>query len=601
MTNISTGTHLRVIGFFAIISCVYVLANMNGVPSGDGYMNYHGFWWFRKAVSMFSNPFYTDYFYYPQGANIAFYGGTAFSSALLTLPLSFLAGVPAAVLAAHFLGYFLSGYFTFLLAYDLIKSVDGALFAGAAFAFAPYHFFHVPIHMILSSFQWIPLYLLLLKRTAENTDFKWPVFTGLAYVMVLLTDQMQAILVSWVTLLALPFLYFKFERGHIPPVRFREQSLALTRRFCIIAATVAIAGSFYFYPMFDFLLHSRNALHVGPFDHGGANQFSADLLGFFIPPAYHPLWGAAFSGFDRSMRSELFLGYAPLFLAFTGLCCCRRERCVQFVALVTVGAFICSLGTTLHLNGVWEWSGRSFSLPFFYLAKLKIFEIIRTPYRFHPLTLLGVTILAGYGIAFIARRIGSRRPATVVVFGGVCFLLVEFMPGPTGYHAANQVPAIYSEIAKDPEPYTVLELPLSRWDSLVRNGAGGPAQLLYFQSVHGKRIFNGHSSRAQIESIDFNDPILDTIKDLCSFEQVQIVGREKRQASDGERFAARQSAAVFQPNREEWLRRYNIRYIIVHAPLNYEGSVNRTFIESLTGRKMIDVPADAISYVLLPK
>jgi len=599
MKSISTGTHLRIIGFFAIISCVYLLANMNGVPAEDGYMNYHGFWWFRKAVGMLSNPFYTDYFYYPQGANLAFYGGTAFSSALLTLPLSFLAGIPAAVLAAHFLGFFLSGYFTFLLAHELIKSVGGALFAGVMFAYAPYHFVHVPMHMILSSFQWIPLYLLLLKRTVENPEIKWPFFAGLAYVMVLLTDQMQAILVSWVTLLALPFLYFKFVKWRALQIMVREQSLALTRRFCIMAGTIAIAGSFYFYPMFDFLLHSRSALQVGPFEHGGANQFSADLLGFFIPPAYHPLWGSIFTKFDRSMRTELFLGYIPLLSALAGLCCCLRDKYVRFIAMVTVAAFVCSLGTTLHFNGEWDWNGKIFPLPFLYLSKLKIFEIIRTPFRFHPLTLLGVAILAGYGIASVARRIESGKRATVAVSGALCLLFVEFMPGPTGYPADNHVPAIYQQMAKDTEAYAVLELPLSRWDSLLRNGAGGPSKMLYYQSIHGKRVFNGHSSRAQFESIDFNDPLLDTIKDLCSYEQVQIVSREKRQADEGERLAARQSAARFQPNNEEWLRRYNIRYIIIHAPLNYEGSVNRTFIEAFTGRKLIDVPADNISYLRL--
>jgi len=518
---------------------------------------------------------------------------------MLTLPLSFLAGIPAAILAAHFLGFFLSGYFTFLLAYDLIQSVSGALFAGAVFAFAPYHFAHVPMHMILSSLQWIPFYLLMLKRTAENPEIKWPVFAGLAYVMVLLTDQMQAILVSWVTLLALPFLYFTFERGRGLPVKFRAQSLALTRRFCIMAGAIAIAGSFYFYPMFDFLLHSRNALQVGPFEHGGANQFSADLLGFFIPPAYHPLWGSVFTKFDRTLRSVLFLGYIPLLAALLGLCCCVRDRYVRFIAMVTSAAFICSLGTTLHFNGVWEWSGKFLPLPFLYLSKLKVFEIIRTPFRFHPLTLLGVAILAGYGIAFVARRIESSKKKAVVVSAVLCLLFVEFMPGPTGYPANNHVPAIYQEMAKDPEPYAVLELPLSRWDSLVRNGSFGPAQLLYYQSVHGKRIFNGHSSRAQIESIEFNDPLLDAITDLCIDEQVTIVQRQKRQASDGERLAARQSAARFQPNIEEWLRYYKIRYIIIHDPLNYEGSVNRTFIESLTGRKLVDVPADAISYMRL--
>jgi len=598
--RLTRNDHVRALLLFALLAAVYMIPALKGVPAGDGYGNYHGFWWFKKALLSLRNPFYSDYFYFPQGANLAFYGGASFSSFLLTLPISLVAGIHAAILSAHFLGYLLSGYFTFLLAYELTGSKKGAVTAGLIFGFFPYHFVNVPVAMILSSLQWMPMFLWLFKRSVECLQARWAVLAGVALSLVILADQMQAIMVALIILGIFPFLLWQQAGSSGAEAGSAAQGIRrLLVNLFIMGATALVLSSPYLYAFFDFMTQSSGVLAISHFDYRGANSFSADLLSFFLPPTYHQIWGGTFPATMPFARGAAYLGYVPVILSGIALAGFWRRGLVKFLGILLAISLVLSLGPTLHINGVWQWGEKIIKLPYYFTNNWPIIGNIRTPYRFQPLTMICIALLAAYGVAHLEKML-SKYPWKnwLLAILSVC-VIIEFLPGPNEYPVATKVPELIYSIAKDEKDYSVLQIPLSRWDSFARNGSSSPGQNIYFQSIHGKRIFTGHMSRAQPKTLEFNDSILELIKELSTFENYVVVGREKRVANLQELDEARALARSMAPLRDDFFHRNRIGYIIIHGPVSYKGSMCRAFIEEFTGMTLAEAPADGIAYLKL--
>ena len=134
--DLSARQHALVLFFWVAATLLFtwpLALNLNSTPGGDAYVFAHSFWWFKKALSSFANPFYTNYIFYPEGVNLAFQSGT-FGNFLLTLPVTFLAGPIVGVNIALMLTFVLAAWFTFLLAYrltgDLLASMAAAFIYG---------------------------------------------------------------------------------------------------------------------------------------------------------------------------------------------------------------------------------------------------------------------------------------------------------------------------------------------------------------------------------------------------------------------------------------------------------------------------------------
>lgn len=588
--------HISIFLLFTILAAIYsfpLLVDISSSGSGDGALQPHGFWWIKKALGSFKNPYYTDYYFFPQGANLAF-GMGMLTEVFLTLPVSILFGVNQAVNISFFLGYLLSGYFVFLLAHDLTGDKRAAVIGGITFAFIPYHFSHVPLQSIISNAEWIPFYLLMLNRALESSNKKWALFAGLAMALIILSDQLQSIFAVMITAAIVPFFLIRTKNvDGKTRIRLHNDLSGVCVRLLIIVLVSALASSIYLWPAFDFLIKHRESIKIGIFEHGGANLFSADLLGFIVPPSYNPIWGGAL----KPIGNSFFLGYMPVFLAALSVFFLFRHKTVRFLSGMITVTFILSLGVTLHLNGTWQWDGAFYKLPYFYLSDFPPFSYIRCPYRFHLLTTLALALLASFGAHYLLSSGKLNKRANVVCIIISAIILLEFLPGFVEYSKAGPVPKIYHEIAKDKEPYTILELPLSRWSSLLKNGSGSPAWMLYYQSVHQKKIFNGFASRTAVESMLFYNPILEILTDISADENYNIIGHEHRNANWFEMNSARELAMTLTTGSDDFLKQFNIRYIILHAPISYAGSISRTFIETYVGRPMLDSMEDGLAYI----
>lgn len=588
MNNLSKSDHLKVLFLFVLFSIIFtypLVINMNNIAERDNYQVLFAFWWFKKALFSFQNPYFTDYIFYPEGVSLALHA-SVFSNFLITLPVSLLFNANVALNTAYLLVLILSGYTAFLLAFELTASREASLIAGLIFAFNP--FYHERCLNIVA-LQWIPIYFLMFKRAFERDTYKWAIFAGLFLGLIILTDQHQTVSVLLITSMAIPVLFFQCN----PNCRKIVINLSI-----IIAVTLFISG-WYLYQAIQLIVNNPETTKIGVMEHGGANMFSGDLAVYFVPPVWHPLWGKLFSAYAPKLENVSFLGYLPLLMALIGGVKFFKKDVVKYIIAMTLFFWILSLGTYLHIKGEWIWEGNSYALPFLYLSRLPVIGDIRTPCRFQMITILGISLLAAYGVLWLLerQRMGGINRAVWLPIAISSIILIEFMaPPPSTVLRGTSIPALYEDMSGDKDDYAVLELPLARWSAIHRNGSGDPAVLMYFQVVHGKRILNGHIARVPLYALDFKDPVLDLFSEISTQDNFRI-GRKLGEPTKTEVLEVRKMALELSKGSKEFFTRYDIRYIVLHAPISWNNTLSRAFVEAFTGKSLIDVPNDNIAYI----
>lgn len=571
--------HLGALVLYTVITLLLFIPfimNMSGFDAyGDDAVFANAFWHFRHSLTEFSNPFFARLLFHPEGMNLVFHT-TTYSNFLLTLPLNLAFGVNVAVNAAYLLTYPLAAYCTFLLAFELTGDRYAALVAGIIFSFSPFHFGQGRAHLHISTLQWLPLYILMLKRSLEGRRIGSALVAGVAFGLIILTDQLQTICATVVTLIVLAAA-LRTVGGD------RRQLLTGGRQLLVIGIVAAVTASFYLVPLLRELLSHRAATKIPPLEHGGANMFSADLLGIFVP-GHHRLWGGLFSSFRLGGDSVVYAGLVGLSLAAIGWQRCRAEFPVRWLLLTGVVFWVLSLGPYLHVNGVWEFGSFRITLPYLYMIDIPLLGENRTPGRFHMITQLAVALLAAYGVRELFRRprAGWGRPVLAAIMGGM--ILLDTLP-PSQSPGTTPAPLLYQQISSDPRTFAVLQLPLSRWSALMKNGSESPASMMYFQTIHGKPIFSGLASRLVSADLDFKDNILDLLVEISMDDHLRA--RQKVSATPSDIASLRRKGEEYAGLRDQFLRHYRIGAIVVHPPIS-GNTMTRAFLEGFLNRPLLD-------------
>jgi hypothetical protein len=289
--------------------------------------------------------------------------------------------------------------------------------------------------------------------------------------------------------------------------------------------------------------------------------FSADLLGFLVPTMYHPLLGSLVErfGIDHSVGQHIYLGYSALFLAIVGAAAqCRRrtgERSPAtargrhhtpgFWVLSTVVFWLLTLGPTLRING----HDTGLPLPFALVVQLPFFKGNRYPSRYSVLLILSLAMLVAFGLAAIvswckARPTAARRPMTRTLIPLVLMSLLLFehlsIPLPL---SDMRAPVVYKAIADEmPGDWTLLDLPVAWRNGFRVTGTQHPIIMFeqYYQTVHGKRILAGNTSRNPPLKFQYfvEAPVINTLIALETGHTVDpaIVEGDRALAADVLRF-----------------------------------------------------------------
>jgi hypothetical protein len=457
----------------------------------DGWQNYWNLWWVKTAVlDLHQSPYFTTYLYYPTGYSLLFHTLNIFNS-LLSLPIQLCFGLTASYNFVVLFSFVLGGYGTYLLA---LYGIGGgrrardhlvAFLAGAVFTFSPFHFAHLLGHMQVISLEWLPFYVLTLVKSLSSERMRPASHVGLPVVFLVLTA-----LCDWYFVLYL-LIFTALYLGYRAWADRRPRPLVL--KTGLILGVGGIVLSPLSVTMVWEALQDPNHL-LSPFE--ATVRLSADLLAYFTPNEFHPLWGEAAASLSEAFTSStsermVFAGYIPLALA--GYALWTRRRVGAFWAISCLIFFVLSLGPYLHI------AGREVSLPLPYLALYRLlpfFRLARSVSRFDVMVMLSLAPLVALGL----QRLLASLPATqarvlaLVATALVCF---EFLPAP--YPMAEvYVPSFYHRLATEEEVYAILELPMN-WDR--------PAHLLY-QTVHHKPLIAGYVTRPNPLSLVERVPVL---------------------------------------------------------------------------------------------
>ncbi len=523
-------------------------------------------WYFKHALlDLHASPLHSELIWYPVGIDLILYTYNFFN-ALVALPLQLVWGLVPASNATLILATMLSGYGVYLLVRQLLadrrwlpRGLSGhlvPLLAGIIYAFGSNRAIYAALgHYDMVTTQWIPFYALYLTRALRRSGWRDAAMAGLFFGLAALAEMIFAVFLAILTGLLVFFALLPWTS------QGRKRCPALVRRLAVIALVAAIVWGPALVPIVREFIGGDYALAGW----GESLKLSTDLLGFVTPTALHPLWG---EDWPRALRAveegtarfsdvnTVFIGWVTLALAALGaLVSGRRARVWRWVALL-FGLFC--LGPLLQINGRYEFSldgllgdrGVTFPMPFALLHYIPFVRANRAPNRNSVILMLGVAVLAGYALAWLATR--TRRPRAVGVLSAALALAVLFE------HAAlplpltdGRVPEIYRRIAAEPGEFALLQLPLG-WRNSFGVFGSERTQVQLYQTVHGKPILGGNISRAP----DFKMEYFRRIPLFQAITETEF-GRPVSANLDA---AARAQAA-------DLMYLYDVRYLIVLPPI----------------------------------
>lgn len=451
--------------------------------TNDALENYWSLWWVRQSLSRLHNPLISDWMHYPFGLPLYFHTLNPLNG-VLSIPLQACCGIAAAYNLMNVFWFAFAATTAYALGVYLTNNRAAGFIAGLIYGFCPYAAFHLYVGQIPSlSLGIIPLFTLLLLRGLRDN---WKYLFGAAFVLFLIGVSDYHYLAFTVSMTGLICLYEMIRSWSL-----RAAALVLAR-CALVGAVFAVLYSPILVPMVLELVNAPYATR--PIEHSVVH--SADLLAFFLPSIFHPLWGEWARGifYGRLVREFITggiatLGYVGLILGIVGLIFNRRNWAGLFLTIFLVYCVL-TLGPYLQVNGVNSFdTPNPIPLPYLLFRELPFMEVNRLPSRFVVLSMMALSALAALGVAWlwqhpaIARR-GARGQAGML---GVLALLVLFEWWPQPFRmfptTPDQVSPFYLQLAQDPADYVVVEVPYRGRVSL------------FYQTYHGKRTLDGRISR----------------------------------------------------------------------------------------------------------
>ncbi|MBN2007117.1 MAG: hypothetical protein JXA21_27445 [Anaerolineae bacterium] len=510
----------------------------------DNWIFYWNDWWLKTALSEHHALFFTPYAFFPQGASLVAHSNSFLSSAL-AWPLSLWVGPVAASNLVWLFGLWAGAVGMFWLIYELTRSPAGALVAGFVFAFAPYHLTQALSHAHLGSIHWWPWYALCLHRALHRGRKRDAIAAGFFAALALWNGlQLAVMLALWTMLYLISTLVIEWRNffHHF----LRRLGVALIVGIIALALCapllIAIAGAW------------ESGWTEG-FDESLSHQ--SDLLSYFIPPTYHPLWGdvvqPVYEHFIANRAYMPYLGYISIILSIVALFAFFRARRASeghssrpvWVGFWAIGLALWTLlaaGSALRVNGTLY---ETLRLPYAWIGHLFPISTLRSPDRMNLLGVFSLAALAGYGAAWLARR----RVWLLLPIG--LLLLTEYLCMPLPRWDLLPDSPFYAQMAQEPPTYAVLDYPL---------GYDQAKLWLYYQTLHGKPTVEGHISR-------YTPELYTLITSNSITRALYQVSREDRpRLLSGDAFAS-QSVPLrdLGPALRE-LRDLGVRYVLAHKP-----------------------------------
>lgn len=386
--------------------------------------------------------------------------------------------------------------------YAFVRAVTGsragALVAGTAWGFTPFHFAHL-LHLQLQSLYWLPLAFLCLHRVMAGRRRRDAILLGAC------AGLQAASSVYWGVIgavaLATAAVALAVAVG-------RWRSIAIARRLLLAAVVGAVIVAPFAWPYWQ--VQQREGFTRNLYE---ASQHEATPASYVRVPPQNLLYGRTGllrppsrpAGRNDGPEQELFPGFAVAALALAGAWRgWRRDDRPLVVSMVSVAV----VGGVLSLGP--DGLRAAYSLLHRFVFG---FQAVRAPARFGVLVTFALSVLAAVAVREFGRDRGGpvdrRRRRSIAAGAAVALVGIECvnLPMPT-VAAPPETTAVGRFLAREPDPGAVLYLPL---DADLGNTTAMVQSL-----EHRRPIVNGYSGQRPA----FFMGLVDTLNQLPARESL---------------------------------------------------------------------------------
>ena len=529
---------------------------------GDGYQSLWNLWWVKRSTLSFTNPYVTDYLYYPYGADLYVHSLSP-AAGFLTIPFQLTLGLVFSYNLIVILSFVLGGYGAYRLAYHITSDRKASFFGGLVFAFSAYHFARALEHMNLVSIQWMPFYLLFLLKMRQEKSFKNAFFAATFLILTGLTADLQYVL--FLGLFTVFFVMYEF-------VSNKKQFGRFLVRLGILTGFSAGLMVFLLAPMIS-------GFFTGKYDYAVSSPsdsvtLSADLLAFFTPNSHNLFFGSYTAGVISNFSSSplfpiegvTYIGYTvSALIAYATI---KLRKTVKFWLFSSLGFTILSLGPMLHVMGFSSFTIFHVNIPLPELVLYYAFPIFRVPARIIVMATLCLAVVSAITLKHANGRIGRLKNVRFV-----CLLLLAIISTaliaesnmlPYPVVDDTSVPQFYYELAKMNSTFSVLDLPQTYQANNL---------YMYYGTVSEKPLVGGSISRMSPQN----------------FQLLQAIPVIRQMTNVLSREALTKPTDIIQQNINltniNAFQFFNVKYVILHKDLmdNVTFKTTDAYLNSLLG------------------
>ena len=368
--------------------------------------------WWPWAIAHGLNPFISYYVWYPHGFNMT-WATSIPSAALLTWPLTWLAGAVVSYNVLSLVAPALAAWAGFLLARYLTRDTIASLFGGYLFGFSSYELGEMLGHLNLDTIFIVPLLVLLVVQRIRCDLSRRRFVAALALAMLVQLGFSSELLATTCFFGAITwaiFLGFAAEEE-------RRRLWTVAREILLAAGIMVVVAA----PFLYFL--TQNRADVPSQIHDPA-AFSNDPLNFLLPYAIYPgrtlFWTnplPALHPYRDNAGYDAYLGLPLILILILQLRELRRRPYLKPLLLTLLAIAILSLGPALHIAGV----STSLWLPWRLGVHLPLIGQA-LPNRFSMYVALAAALSAALWLA--AARSGRERVGRYALAALACICLL---------------------------------------------------------------------------------------------------------------------------------------------------------------------------------
>jgi len=486
-------------GLYTVIACILtfpLIFKMNSSIYGfydhvstDLFATIHYyFWWMKEAVvRLKTSPMICPLIAAPFGSRMVFTNFTGFVQLPVTIVFGHLFSRNFAVL----FNIVVSGLGVFFLVRYITKNALAGFVTGIIYAFCPNMMVRSYTTFDSTQVQWIPFYTLFLIKFIEERTWKSALAAGvfllcnilfaMPYYLVYLPVHTMVIL----SVLAVWHIFGKKRgfSGFFKDIIAPDALKAWVKAGAVLAVLVVLFGLY-----FKVIIGGQATMEQVQRTKAQLAELSLKPMDYLIPHPRSALFKGNFKEtyWDAVNRPErnadsnvAYIGYIAIALAVLGVV--KGSSPYKWIFLA--GAIV-AFWSTMGPNSP---SGFIHALYAPFARRILIYKVF---------VQLSIAVLAGMGADFLFRRMKNAANEGILLAILFITMLLEYAMVPPALSVdLTHNPEIYNHIRDLPDNSKIIEIPLRRNNGNLYQG------YLYYQTVHGKALFNPYLGLGRVPEL----------------------------------------------------------------------------------------------------